>query len=216
MAPASWASNTSRVAIFASASTSSTLSRRPSRRPPLITRASLDLANSLNALASDTASPAEPSGRSATKAIAVGPTSRSSRSRPRSLTAKRTSVFLYTLYSPPASRRAARNAAMAGTSRPLYSVNRAASTLESRSRTSSTTATFSGRGSSTLLPPASSSDRSGRWMIPTPVCVYVRSGRAHTDDPAPAVARCRSGDSPARAAVKHVLCCRAAQPGGLR
>ena len=151
------ARSSSRGAISARAIISSTVRRFSSRRPPLITSDSFALAKSFSTLAMDTESPAEPSGRSPTKAIAVGPVRRSSRSRPNSSTATRTRVFLYTLYSPPASRSALRSSAMAGTSRPRYSVRIAVSLADSFSRTSSTTATFSDRGSPTLTPPHSSS-----------------------------------------------------------
>ena len=94
MAPASWANNTSRGAISARAKISSTVSRFSSNRPPLMTRASWSLANSLSALATATGSPAVPSAFSPVKAMAVGPVSRSSSSKPNSSTAKRTKVFL--------------------------------------------------------------------------------------------------------------------------
>ena len=157
MAPANWASRTSRGAISARLEISSTVSRCWSSRPPLITSESLALAKSLRALARATGSPAEPSGCSPVKAMAVGPVSRSPRSKPSSSMAKRARVFLYTLYSPPASRRDLRSAANAGTSSPRYSVSTTALLAENFSWTSSTTATFSARGSPTLTPPPSSS-----------------------------------------------------------
>ena len=94
----------------------------------------------------------------AANAIAVGPSSRSSISIPRSRAAKRTNVFLYTLSSPPDSRRDSRSAAIWGTLSPRYSVSTAASALESFSRTSSTTATFSGLGFS-ITPPSGNEKR---------------------------------------------------------
>ena len=130
MAPANWANRTPRGAISARLEISSAVSRCWSSRPPLITSESLDLAKSLRALARETGSPAEPSGCSPVKAMAVGPVSRSPRSRPNSSMAKRARVFLYTLYSPPASRRDARSAAKAGTSSPRYSVSTTASLVE--------------------------------------------------------------------------------------
>src|SRR5690606_38923986 len=55
-------------------------------------------------------------------------------------------VFLYTRYSPPASRIAARSSARSLTVNPRYSVNSAASAVANLSRTSSTTATLLGFG----------------------------------------------------------------------
>ena len=61
---------------------------------PLTADEAKALAKSRSALATSTASPGVPSGRSVMKAIAVGPVSSSSSSKPRSRAAKRTSVFL--------------------------------------------------------------------------------------------------------------------------
>ena len=146
MPPARRASSSSRGATSASAMMPSTSSISSPRRPPLITRFGLVLANFLMVLATRTASPGVPSGRSATSARAVGPVRVSPRSRSSSAVARRTRVFLYTLYSPPASASSPRRSCRSRTVRPRYSVNTTASVCESFSRTSSTTATFSGLG----------------------------------------------------------------------
>ena len=206
MAPANWASRTSRGAISARLEISSTVSRCWSSRPPFITSESLALAKSLRALAKATGSPAEPSGCSPVKAMAVGPVSRSPRSRPSSSIAKRARVFLYTLYSPPASRRDRRSAANAGTSSPRYSVSTTALLVENFSWTSSTTATFSARGSPTLTPPPSSS-RSVAVLPPRPISVAA-SGRSRPHAPstgAGPVARIRSGGLPCSGGVDAVI-----------
>ena len=94
MAAASWASKISRGAISAKAEISSAVRNFSSSRPPFITSVSWRLENSFNALAKATGSPADPSGFSPVKAIAVGPVKRSRTSKPNSSTAKRTKVFL--------------------------------------------------------------------------------------------------------------------------
>ena len=221
IAPASRASNSSRGAISARTRISSTVRRCSSSTPPLITSDSLALAKCLSALARATGSPAEPSGCSPTNAMAVGPVSRSSTSRPNSSTAKRTRVFLYTLYSPPASRSAFRSSAMAGTSRPRYSVRIAASLAENFSRTSSTTATFSARGSPTLTPPSSV----GRWLPPLVSVAATGRSRPHAPETRAGSTRLRSGGLPCSGGTGAVIrgsdgavtrSAHGAQPGGLR
>ena len=131
----------------------------------MTTRFGLPLAKALSAFATSTASPGVPSGVSPTNASAVGPVSVSPRSRSSSAVARRTRVFLYTLYSPPASRSAARRSCRSRTVRPRYSVNTTASVEDSFSRTSSTTATFSGLGFSidTSLPLFGRNGRPRAW-----------------------------------------------------
>ena len=90
MAPASFASSTSRVSRSAMRSISSTVSVRPSMKPPLMTSALLSLAKVFRALVASTGSPVM-------NAIAVGPTKSSSRpTTPASAAARLTRVFLAT------------------------------------------------------------------------------------------------------------------------
>ena len=145
--PASLANNSSRGAIFESATISSVVRSLPSSIPPLITRFSLSFEKFAKALATETGSPSLPSGRVPVNAIAVGPTRSSSISRSSSFAANRTREFLYTLYSPPASLIAFRRTARSVTLSPRYSVNTTASELWNFSRTSATIATFSAFGS---------------------------------------------------------------------
>ena len=136
--PATCASSASREGSSASASISAGVMIRAPSRPPFSTSAGLLRPKSRSALAAPAASPR-------TKAIATGPSNiDATPSRPESATALRAKVFLNTLYSVPATRSEARNAASSGTVSPRYSVRTAASASASFVRISSTTATFSG------------------------------------------------------------------------
>src|SRR5690606_245004 len=167
---------------------------RSSMMPPLTTSAGFVRAKSRRALATMTASPGSPSGRWPTKAIAVGPVSISSSSSPACWAANRTRVFLYTLYSPPASRSARRSWPRAATSSPRYSVSRAALALAKRSRTSSTTATFSGLGFSI----DTSSRVLGRSLQRTPRHAAPAGGRRGGRESPPAQAGTLALSAPPR------------------
>ena len=138
--PAKRARSTSRDGSSANAFKSPALRVEPSRIPPLTIKAGLSLAKSRRALATADTSPS-------TKAIAVGPVRWSaSDSLVVPVTARRTKVFLKTLKSPPKAFRDLRSPAISVTVKPRYSVTTAASAVSILSRTSSTTAIFSGLG----------------------------------------------------------------------
>src|SRR5262249_35471798 len=138
IAPASFASSTSRDSRSASLVTSAAEIVRPSKTPPLITSSGLVRAKSRRLLAASTGSPE-------TKASAVGPVNRASRpSMPASAAARLAKVFLVTAYVvvlPSARRRVV----ICATVSPRYSVSTVAGELRKWSVSSATAAPLSSR-----------------------------------------------------------------------